>query len=237
MNNNWQLRTTALLGEDSTHILAGSRVAVLGLGGVGGAAAEALVRAGVGNLLLVDKDCFDITNLNRQILCDREQVGKAKTTAAKERFALINPNAQIYTAQEFFLPENSSFLFDFKPDFVVDAIDTVTAKLYLAKECKQRNIPLLCCLGTGNRLDPSKLTYADISKTSGCPLARVMRRELRKLGIDKLDVVFSTEQPIKAVADSEHGKNSPGSSPFVPPAAGLLMASLTVKYLIENKKA
>ncbi len=237
MNNDWQLRTTALLGENSIETLAKSRVAVLGLGGVGGSAAEALVRAGVGSLLLVDKDCFDITNLNRQILCDREQIGKAKVITAKERFELINPNAQIHTAQEFFMPENSSFLFDFKPDYVVDAIDTVTAKLYLAKECKQRNIPLLCCLGTGNRLDPSKLTYADISKTSGCPLARVMRRELRKLGIDKLDVVFSTEQPIKAVADTENGRNSPGSSPFVPPAAGLLMASLVVKKLIENKKA
>lgn len=233
MSNQWQIRTTALLGDSSPQRLARARVAVLGLGGVGGAAAEGLVRAGVGHLLLIDKDVFDLSNLNRQILSDLSLVGQPKIEGALRRFSSINPQAELTLKQEFYLPENSGFLWEFQPDYVVDAIDTVTAKLHLAQTCCEKGIPLLTCLGTGNRLDPSRLTVGDISQTAGisCPLARVMRRELKKRGVAQLETVYSTEVPAKTIVDDSHGRHSPGSSPFVPPAAGYLMASVVVRRL------
>ncbi|MEG1869932.1 MAG: tRNA threonylcarbamoyladenosine dehydratase [Oscillospiraceae bacterium] len=230
----WQKRTVALIGEDNQQRLCNTKIVVLGLGGVGGSAAEALVRAGVGHLMLVDKDCFDETNINRQLLATTETIGKSKPSAAKERFIKINPKVDIICEEQFYLPDNSDFVFDFKPDYIIDAIDNVTAKLHLAKHCTEYGIPLISCLGTGNRLDPSKLRTGDISQTAGfgCPLARVIRRELKKLGVPKLEVVFSEEIPRKIVTDSEMGSHSPASIAFVPPSAGYLMAAVVVRNIL-----
>lgn len=239
--SDWTDRTRLLLGQQGMEKLAGARVAVLGLGGVGGNAAEALCRAGVGHLLLVDNDRVDETNLNRQLLATRETVGMAKTEAALQRLRSINPGAELQTAQQFYLPENSGFVFDFRPHIVIDAIDTVTAKLHLAEECSRRGILLYASMGTGNRLDPSQLRCGDIAETAGtgCPLARVMRRELRKRGVPGLQVVYSLEPPLQGIDANggEHGRHSPGSAAFVPPAAGLLLASAALRaYLAQQEK-
>ena len=220
-------RTALLLGQERMERLEGSRVAVLGLGGVGGSAAEALCRAGVGSLLLVDSDTVSPTNLNRQLLATRDTLGRAKTEAARERLMSVNPLCHVETAARFYLPEDSGFLYDWKPDYVLDAVDTVAAKLHLAEECRRRGIPLTSSMGTGNRLDPSQLRLGDISQTAGngCPLCRVMRRELKRRGVEALEVVYSLEVPVKGVcAGADHGRHSPGSSAFVPPAAGCLLA-------------
>ncbi|MEG0838834.1 MAG: tRNA threonylcarbamoyladenosine dehydratase [Hydrogenoanaerobacterium sp.] len=228
-------RTELLLGEKNMAVLQNMRVAVLGLGGVGCAAAEALCRAGIGHLLLIDSDTVDITNLNRQIFYTQKDAGVKKAKIATEHLRAINPSAEITAADYFYLPENSGFLYDFAPDYVIDAIDTVTAKLHLAASCKEKNIKLLCCLGTGNRLNPQRLKTGDISETAGsfCPLARVMRRELKKRGVDKLRVVYSDEPPLKALASSENGRHSPGSISFVPPVAGYLLAAELINDIIE----
>lgn len=236
---NWTDRTRLLIGQGGVERLEKARVAVLGLGGVGGSAAEALCRAGVGHLLLVDNDSVDETNLNRQLLATRETVGRSKCEAARQRLESINPGAQIETAQQFYLPENSDFLYGFAPDAVIDAIDTVTAKLHLAQQCYRRGIALYSSMGTGNRLDPSQLRCGDIAETAGtgCPLARVMRRELRKREVPGLRVVYSLEPPMQGIdaGGAEHGRHSPGSAAFVPPAAGLLLASAVVRGLLETK--
>lgn len=237
MENNWLLRAVPLYGDDGIEKLKKSKVAILGLGGVGSAVAEGICRSGVGNLLLVDNDTVDLTNINRQLIANSKNIGELKTLQTQERLLSINPNCNITIANEFYLPENSDFLFNFKPDFVIDAIDTVTAKLHLAKACKEKNIPLITCLGTGNRLDPLKLRFGDISQTSGCgcPLARVMRHELKKLGIEKLDVIYSEEIPIKAVVETDNkARHSPASSAFVPPVAGFIIASQVVKKLLQK---
>ena len=228
-------RTELFLGKEATEKLKNSRVAVIGLGGVGGAAAEALVRAGIGNLLFIDGDTVDETNINRQLLATYETVGTDKTDAAKLRFEKIAPDCKMEFRKEFYLPENSAFLYEWKPDYIVDAIDTVTAKLHIAEECKKRGIKLLMCLGTGNRLDPEKLRIGDISETagSGCPLARVIRRELKKRGIEKQTVLYSAEEAKKAAIDSEGGRHSPGSISFVPPVAGYILAGKCVRDIIE----
>lgn len=237
MVQNWESRTRRILGEDALETLHQARVAVLGLGGVGGSAAEALWRAGIGHLLLVDHDTVEETNLNRQLFATRDMLGQQKCLAAKKRLLSIREQGEIFVADQFYLPENSDFLYEFQPDFVVDAIDTVTAKLHLAKTCQERGIPLISCLGTGNRLDPSKLVTGDISDTAGtgCPLARILRRELRKQGVSSLSVVYSTEPPLPAQPsqDDSFGRHSPGSSPFVPPAAGYLLASVVVRKLLK----
>ena len=229
-------RTELFLGKESMEKLNNARVAVIGLGGVGGAAAEAVLRAGIGHLLFIDGDTVDETNINRQLLATEETIGADKTEAAKNRFASINPDADMTFIKEFYLPENSDFLYDWKPDYIIDAIDTVTAKLHIAKECKERNIGLIMCLGTGNRLYPEKLKIGDISETSGCgcPLARVMRKELKKRGIEKQKVLFSTEEAKKAALDSDNGRHSPGSISFVPPVAGYLLAANIVRDIISK---
>ena len=220
MSRKWLERTEKLFGEQTIDDLSQKTVAVLGLGGVGGAAAEAVCRMGVGKLVLIDNDTVDITNLNRQLFATADMVGQSKCLAAKKRLLSINP-----------------FLFDEKPDLILDAIDTVTAKLFLAQTCKEKNIPLISCLGTGNRVDPSLLRWGDISETSGCgcPLARVMRRELKKRGVQKQTVIYSVEVPAKAICagGEEHGRHSPASCAFVPPAAGYLMASIGIRRLIS----
>ena len=229
-------RTELFLGKEAIEKLNNARVAVIGLGGVGGSAAEALLRAGIGHLLFIDGDEIDKTNINRQLLATGETVGMDKIKAAGIRFKSINPDADMTFRKEFYLPENSAFLYDWQPDYIIDAIDTVTAKLHIAEECKKRGIKLLMCLGTGNRLDPEKLRTGDISETAGCgcPLARVIRKELKKRGIEKQEVLFSTEEAKKAAIDSEGGRHAPGSISFVPPVAGYILAGKCVREIINS---
>lgn len=229
-------RTVPILGEAALDKLANSRIAVLGLGGVGGAAAEALCRSGVGRLLLVDSDNISPSNCNRQLMATARTVGQPKCDVAEERLLSINPYCHITTEQRFYLPEESDFLYDWHPDCVLDAIDTVTAKLHLAAECQSRGIPLLSSMGTGNRADPSQLRLGNISETAGtgCPLTSIMRRELKRRGVTALTVVFSTEPPRKSIcAESANGRHSPGSTAFVPPAAGFLLAYGAVKRILD----
>lgn len=237
MDGNWLQRTELLIGSDGLARLQSARVAILGLGGVGSAAAEALCRAGVGHLLLIDHDRVDLTNLNRQLVATREVVGWRKTDAQEKRLRSICPEGDFTFTPEFYLPENHAFLFDWAPAFVVDAIDTVTAKLHLAQECQTRHVPLVTCLGTGNRLDPSQLRIGDICETAngcGCGLARVMRRELKKRGVTSQTVLYSLETPRKTVCpDSQNGRHAPASIAFVPPAAGYLIASYVVRRLLQ----
>mgnify|MGYP004693171751 FL=1 len=231
----WLERTELVLGETRLRRLANARVAVIGLGGVGGAAAEALVRAGVGHMLFIDGDTVDDTNRNRQLLATTETVGMDKISAAEWRYRAINPDGDFTFKKEFYLPENSAWLYDWQPDYIIDAIDTVTAKLDIAKQCKTRKIRLIACLGTGNRLDPERLHLGDITETAGCgcPLAKVMRRELRRRGIEHLPVLFSTEEPAKAIAESAAGRHPPGSISFVPPVAGYIIAGKCIRDIIE----
>ncbi len=231
----WLERTELVLGETRLRRLANARVAVIGLGGVGGAAAEALVRAGVGHMLFIDGDTVDDTNRNRQLLATTETVGMDKISAAEGRYRAINPDGDFTFKKEFYLPENSAWLYDWQPDYIIDAIDTVTAKLDIAKQCKTRKIRLIACLGTGNRLNPERLRLGDITETAGCgcPLAKVMRRELRRRGIEHLPVLFSTEEPAKAIAESAAGRHPPGSISFVPPVAGYIIAGKCIRDIIE----
>lgn len=225
-------RTLGVLGSDAMEKLKNARVCVFGIGGVGGYVAEALARSGVGALDLVDKDVVSITNINRQIVALHSTVGKPKTSVMRERIADINPECKVTEHQIFYLPENADGLDLSKYDFVVDAIDTVSAKLELAVRTKELSVPFIACLGTGNKLDPTKLQIADISKTSVCPLARVMRRELRARGIHHLTVLYSTELPIKSTV-TENEKPVPASTAFVPSAAGLIIASHVVREIIK----
>lgn len=230
----WLSRTRLLLGEDGASRLQGAKIAVLGLGGVGGSCAESLCRAGVGSLLLIDNDVISPTNLNRQLLATCESVGQKKTEAARLRLTAVNPQISLTLADEFYLPNNCAFLFDYQPDVILDACDTVTAKLHLAGECQARGIPLVSCLGTGNRLWPQLLRVGDIFDTasSGCALARVMRRELRRRKITSLRVIYSAEQAAALCAGEENGRHPPGSISFVPPAAGCILASEAARLLI-----
>ncbi len=230
-------RTAPILGEDNLQKLATTRVAVLGLGGVGGSCAEALVRIGIGNILLVDDDAVSLSNINRQLFATQNAIGTAKTQAAKQRLLSINPHCNIEVANQFYLPENSDFLYDWQPHCVVDAIDTVTAKLHLAEHCPQKDILLFSSMGTGNRLDPTQIRYGDIQDTAGngCPLARVMRRELKKRGVQSLRVVYSQEAAIKSLIVDEHnGRHAPASTAFVPPVAGYTLAYYLVKTLLGD---
>ena len=230
-------REAYLLGEDSVELLAQSHVALFGVGGVGSYAAEALARCGVGRITLVDNDCVSITNINRQLCALTSTVGLPKVRVVAERLKDINPLIEVIERQEFFLPESSDS-FDFSNfDYVIDAIDTVSGKLEIARLCASLNIPMISCIGTGNKLDPTALRVTDISKTNTCPLARVMRRELKKAGISHLKVVYSEEQPIKTNAPvSENGKAVPASIAFVPSAAGLIAAGEAIKTIIAKQK-
>ena len=234
MTNQFQ-RIEMLIGEDAVEKLHSSRVAVFGVGGVGGFVCEALARAGVGTLDLTDNDTVDITNLNRQIIALHSTIGMNKTDVMKNRILDINPDAVVNVHNCFFLPDNMDG-FDFSDyDYVIDAVDTVSAKLAIIEESKKAEVPVISSMGTGNKLNPSMLEISDISKTSVCPLAKVMRYELKKRGIKKVKVVYSKEQPIKpAVIEGQENsrKQSPGSTSFVPSVAGLLIASEVVKDLI-----
>lgn len=215
--------------------LAAARVVVLGLGGVGSAAAEGLCRAGVGNLLLIDFDTIDITNLNRQIVTTTANIGLIKAEEVKKRLLSINPEGNFTAYNTLINRENMESIGQYMPDYVVDAVDMVTTKLDLAAYCQTHGFSLLTCLGTGNRLDPSQLTVGTTAKTAGtgCPLARVMRRELNKRGLAAVDCVYSLEVPAKPTpTPTQNGRNSPASTPFVPPAAGMLLASHVVRALL-----
>lgn len=232
MENQFQ-RTEMLIGYDNLQKLKNSRVALFGIGGVGGHTLEALVRAGVGTIDVIDSDKVDITNLNRQIIATQKTVGMLKADAAELRAKEINPDAVINKYPLFFSPENSSG-FDFsKYDYVIDAIDSVTAKIELVLKAQESNTPIISCMGTGNKLNAADLEVADIFKTSVCPLARVMRYELKKRGVKKLKVIYSKEEPKKSALD-EKGRPITASISFVPATAGLIIAGEVVKEIIGN---
>ena len=244
-------RTELLLGEDNMQRLFNARVAVFGIGGVGGYTVEALARVGVGTLDLIDDDRICMTNLNRQIFATRKTIGKYKVDVAKERILEINPKAVVNTYKTFYMPDTAD-QFDFSQyDYVVDAIDTVTGKLMLEEQAKAAGVPIISSMGAGNKMDASAFEVADIYETSVCPLAKVMRRELKKRGIDHLKVVYSKEKPMTPIEDSENScKNNcvcppgterkctvrrqiPGSLAFVPSVVGLIIAGEITKDLTE----
>ena len=226
-----------LIGEEALLRLKSARVAVLGVGGVGGYAVEALARAGVGTIAVYDADTVAESNLNRQIIATTGTVGMKKTEAAKERILSIDPTCRVECRDVFLLPENVTEEELSGYDYVIDAIDTVSAKIAVARLCYEKGIPLISSMGTGNKLDPTALTVTDIYKTSVCPLARVMRTELRKRGVGALKVVYSTEEPRTPITpkQGENGKSIPASLAFVPPVAGLIAASEAVKHIIGGK--
>lgn len=233
-------RTELLLGKSAMERLAKCRVAVFGIGGVGGYVCEALARSGVGALDLIDDDKVALSNINRQIIATTKTVGEYKTDVMKARILEINPEAEVNTYKCFFLPENASdFPFD-KYDYVVDAIDTVTAKIELVMQCQKAGVPIMSSMGAGNKLDPTKFRVADIYKTQMDPLAKVMRRELKKRGIKKLKVVYSEEEPVIQAEDAtavqaerpgSKRRGIPGSTAYVPSVAGLIIAGEVIKDL------
>lgn len=230
-------RSAMLLGTGQVESLADKRVAIFGVGGVGGYVAEALARTGIGAFDLVDHDTVSVTNINRQIIATTDTIGKNKAEVMRERILSINPEAKVFVHDCFFLPENAdNFPFE-AYDYVVDAVDTVTAKLEMIERAKKAGVPVISAMGAGNKLDPTKFVVTDISKTSVCPLAKVMRRELKKRGIFDVKVVYSTEEAktplFEPPADGETRKKAPGSVAFVPSVAGLIVASEVIKDLIR----
>jgi len=242
-------RTEYLLGKEKMNRLADAKVAVFGVGGVGGYVVEALARSGVGHIELIDHDTIAESNLNRQIIATYDTIGRFKVDVMKERILSINPDAEVITHKCFYLPENKAE-FDFsKYSYVVDAVDTVTAKITIIEEAKRVGVPVISSMGTGNKLDPAQFEVTDISKTSVCPLAKAMRKELKDRGITKVKVLYSKEQPIKPMNaalqandtaqennDNQRRKKAvPGSVSFVPSAAGLIIAAEVVKDLCNSK--
>ena len=230
-------RTRLLLGDAAMDALAAARVAVFGVGGVGGYVCEALARSGVGALELIDDDRVSLSNLNRQIIATEDTLGQYKVDVMKARILSINPAAEVIAHRRFILPENAGdFPFD-TFDYIVDAVDTVAAKLELAVRATALGVPIISAMGAGNKLDPTQITVGDIYETSGCPLARVMRRELRKRGVPRLKVAWSPEPPLvpRALPDGEPGAHPrravPGSTAFVPSAMGLVIAGVVVRTL------
>lgn len=222
-------RTEMLIGKEAVDRLAGAKVLVFGAGGVGGYAIESMARAGIGELHIVDNDTISESNINRQIIATYNTVGKSKVEVMKERIHSINPDCTVRTFSCFYLPDDPEVtgLFDFSAyDYVVDAIDTVSAKLDIIERAKKAGTPVISSMGTGNKLDPSRFEIADISKTSVCPLAKVIRKELKKREIKGVKVLFSKEEPVKT------GKRTPGSISFVPPVAGLLIGGEVIKDII-----
>ncbi len=230
-------RSELIFGKEAMEKLLASRVAVFGIGGVGGYAAEALVRSGIGAIDIIDSDTVSLSNINRQIYALQSTVGKYKVDAAADRIKDINPSCTVTAHKKFYSPETSSE-FDFSLyDYVIDAIDTVTGKIELVMQAELNNVPIISSMGAGNKLDPTAFEVADIYKTSVCPLARVMRYELKRRGIKKLKVVYSKEKPCgtseSEITDGPHRKRIPGSNAFVPPAAGLIIAGEVIKDLIS----
>lgn len=247
-------RTQLLLGEESMKKLSDMRVAVFGIGGVGGYVCEALVRTGIGHFDLIDDDKVCLTNLNRQIIATRKTVGLYKADVMKERMLEINPNVEVNVHKCFFLPENADEFPFADYDYVVDAVDTVTAKVELVMKCKEMNVPIISSMGAGNKLDASAFKVADIYKTKMCPLAKVMRHEMKKRGVKKLKVVYSEEKPTRPIEDmsiscrthcicppgAQHKcterRDIPGSVAFVPSVAGLIIAGEVIKDLTKDTR-
>ena len=244
-------RTELVIGKEGLEKLSNAKVAIFGLGGVGSFVLEGLVRAGVGSFVLIDDDRICLTNLNRQILATRKTVGQPKVEVAKQRILDINPDANVEIHQEFFMPDTEGIL-DNSIDYIVDCIDTVTAKIELVIRADKLNIPIISCMGTGNKLDPTRFEVTDIYKTIVCPLAKVMRKELRSRGIKKLKVVYSKEEPVRLNETTENSckhncicppgtkrkctirNQVPGSVSFVPSVAGLIIAGEVVKSILNN---
>ena len=228
-------RTAMLLGEDAIEILKNAHVCIFGVGGVGGYVLEGLVRCGVGKFTLIDNDTVSASNVNRQIIATEATVGRSKVEVARERALSINPSAEVNALNMFFLPENAGEIDFSQFDFVVDAVDTVSAKIEIVLRCQAAEVPLISSMGTGNKLDPTAFEVTDIYKTSVCPLARVMRSELKKRGVKKLKVLYSKEEPIKPKnlgTEATQGRRSvPASVSFVPSVAGLIIAGEVVKSL------
>ena len=234
------LRTAMLLGEDAMERLKNAHVAVFGIGGVGGYVVEALARAGIGHLTLIDSDTISLSNLNRQLLATHSTLGMTKVEAAKARILDINPASQVDIYPIFYTPETAHLLDFTRFDYIVDAIDTVTGKLALVEQANAAHTPIICCMGTGNKLDASAFQVSDISKTSMCPLARVMRKELGKRGIRHLKVVYSQEEALTPMGWEEEaaaiGKRQiPGSVSFVPGAAGLILAGEVIRDIAQGQ--
>jgi tRNA A37 threonylcarbamoyladenosine dehydratase len=239
-------RTELAIGPEGLEIMKNSTVAVLGIGGVGAMAVEALARTGIGRIILIDKDSVDITNINRQIHALTTTIGQNKTDLMVERIKLINPECEAIALNMFYTEETYEELFKYKLDFVIDASDTIIYKIHIIKECLARGIPMISSMGAANKMDPTRFQVADISKTSMDPIARVIRQNLRKEGIKKgVKVVFSTEEPVKPredvteqivpanAPDRRKAKQPPASNSFVPPVVGLIMVSVAVRDLME----
>jgi tRNA threonylcarbamoyladenosine dehydratase len=245
-------RTELIIGAEALSKLSKSKVAVFGIGGVGSFAVEGLVRAGVGKLVLIDDDCICLTNLNRQLHATRKTIGKPKVEVMKERVLEINPKAEVTTYQKFYLPGTEDELIQDDYDYIIDAIDTVTGKIGLIMSANEKSIPVISCMGTGNKLDPTRLEITDLFETSICPLARVMRKELRQRGVTSLKVLYSKEEPIKPVETETSScavgcvcpkgttrkctvrHQVPGSISFVPSVAGLIIAGEIIKDIIKS---
>lgn len=231
-------RTAMLLGEASVEKLKNAHVAIFGVGGVGGYVLEGLARSGVGKFTLIDNDTVSLSNINRQIIATETTVGRLKVDVAQERVLSINPAAEVCAKNMFFLPENAGEIDFSRFDFVVDAVDTVSAKIEIVMRCQAVNVPVISSMGTGNKLDPTAFEVTDIYKTSVCPLARVMRSELKKRGVKRLKVVYSREEPIKPEncrAEAANGRRSvPASVSFVPSVAGLIIAGEVIKHLVKE---
>ena len=231
MDNNWLNRTEMLIGFENINKLKNANVVIFGLGGVGSYVVEGLVRAGIGTISIIDKDIVDITNINRQLIADTSTIGMPKVDVEEKRILKINPDINVCKVKEFVNKDNIKEIMEhinseFHIDYVIDAIDTVSSKLEIIKYCYKNNIQLISCMGTGNKLDASKFEITDITKTSVCPLAKVIRREVKKLSIPHLKVLYSKEEPIKT------NSSSPASISFVPSVAGLVIVGEVVKYII-----
>ena len=229
---NWLSRTELLIGKQSLERLKNSTVAVFGCGGVGSFALEALARSGIQNLVIIDNDIVDVTNINRQLIADTTTIGLPKVEVAKNRILKINPNAQITTYQAFYDSTNANTLIQTNYDYIIDAIDSVSSKLSLIEEAYHRHIPIISSMGTGNKLDSTKFEVTDITKTSVCPLAKVIRKELKKRNIPHLKVVYSKEIP-KRNDMEENFRRTPASISFVPSVAGLILAGEVIKDLMQ----
>lgn len=232
-------RTELLVGPEAIDKLRQSKVAIFGVGGVGSFTAEALARSGVGNIVMIDNDVVTLTNLNRQLLATSQTIGQAKVQAMKDRIHTINPACQVTIFERLYLPETAKELLADDYDYIVDAVDMVTAKLDLIVQANKMGIPIISAMGAGNKMDPTQFQVADIYETSICPLAKVMRRELRKRAIDALKVVYSKEPPIKPLASEEstdERKQTPGSIAFVPSVSGLIIAGEVIKDLIGYER-
>lgn len=236
-------RTELVLGKENVEKLKRAKVAIFGIGGVGSFVAEGLARAGIGNFILVDNDTVSLTNINRQLIATHKTIGQNKVDVMKARISDINPEAQVETFKTFYMPDSEEKILDTSIDYVVDAIDTVTAKITLVENCQRLGIPIISSMGTGNKLDPTKLEISDITKTSVCPLAKVMRKELKARGIKKLKVLYTKEEPVKIeknimdeyIKDEKVSKKQvPGSVSFVPSCAGLIIAGEVIKDIIKK---